>query len=546
MRFSADTARLRRALPAAVLFLAPLALPAGEPYPNPLTTDMLDGTLGFVYEGRQGTQAGHVVAGAGDVNGDGFDDALISAPHRVSGVDTTDGVTLLFGGPGPFPALLKLEDLDGTNGIHFYHSEMGLDGITGGYGVGDINGDGFSDFSYSGQGSTHIIFGRPDFPQQSHIDLDDYPPAQQIVIFKGNTNSLFHGVAAHPGDVNDDGRDDFALLDIGSGALLFLTGRGDWPEEIDLFSFPLDGETSWAVQGVPNASITNTIGFVSYLGDINGDGFDDVGYGMPLGALPGGGDNEGGVTVVFGGEEAREPSVHLFFEPDISVGYIIAGETDDAATGAGLTGLGDLDGDGIGEFGFGAPLWNPDSENGLPPGRCYLVRGHEPQSPFLNLVNHSDFVSRITGAQPGLTVAPVAAVVDRLMNGARRSSPNSLFLAGEVQEFRDIEFPGEVFFETGNPARQSYHSVESSTFFGASLSNAAHFEGGAYETFMASFNSGTVGSLPDRVAFIYRFPDEPETRVFREKNRFCPAPGPSAILPGECNRRLPARSGSGG
>ena len=84
----------------------------------------IDGINGFRIEGIDaGDDSGRSVAGAGDVNGDGFDDVIIGA-HRADpgGADRAGETYVVFGRASGIPASIALSSLDGTNGFR-------LDGI---------------------------------------------------------------------------------------------------------------------------------------------------------------------------------------------------------------------------------------------------------------------------------------------------------------------------------------------------------------------------------------------------------------------------------
>jgi FG-GAP repeat len=123
-------------------------------FPGTLLLKTLDGTNGFNFA----PEAAYSVAGADDVNGDGFPDIIIGAFDVY-------GAYVVFGKAAGFPATLDLTTLDGTNG--FFLKGQSRRGV--GFSVGgvDINGDGASDMivgapgSASVPGRVFVVFGRP-------------------------------------------------------------------------------------------------------------------------------------------------------------------------------------------------------------------------------------------------------------------------------------------------------------------------------------------------------------------------------------------------
>jgi hypothetical protein len=213
---------------------------------NPvLDLESLDGTNGFRLSPIEaGYSNGHLVATAGDFNGDGFDDLIIGAPY---GAGDSGESYIVFGKenwaatPSIDPAALN----DGS-GLTLVGGKSD-DGS--GWSVasaGDVNGDGFddvivgapqlgSDFGYGvSRGETYVVYGKSDWSAQPTLELASL-----------------------------DGVDGFSLVGVGIGDATGLS--------------------------------------VSSAGDTNGDGFADLIIGAP-GADKAGGYDEGASYVVFGGD----------------------------------------------------------------------------------------------------------------------------------------------------------------------------------------------------------------------------------------------------
>jgi Ca2+-binding RTX toxin-like protein len=177
-----------------------------------LTT--LDAAHGFRLDGAAANDAnGWSVAGAGDFNGDGFADLVVSSHQVTNGSGTNPGEAyLVFGHAGGFGDHIDLANLTASAGFK-------LAAPNGSYGfgmtvasAGDINGDGFSDLTISDYSNhaTYVLFGR---------DM------ATSVTYAGNEQSnSFNGKAAAENFVVGGG-DDF--LSGGGGADSFEAGQGN-------------------------------------------------------------------------------------------------------------------------------------------------------------------------------------------------------------------------------------------------------------------------------------------------------------------------------
>ncbi|MCV6597884.1 MAG: integrin alpha, partial [Mangrovicoccus sp.] len=156
-----------------------------------LALGSLDGSDGFALTGLSANNnTGTSVSSAGDVNGDGLDDILVSAPNAQAYRGDT---YLIYGKAGGFDASLSLADLDGGNGLrltgvdHYDYSGISASG------AGDLNGDGYSDViiganvadpnGLSAAGESYVLFGGPDgllMPPSSGPSIDPLPENLRI------------------------------------------------------------------------------------------------------------------------------------------------------------------------------------------------------------------------------------------------------------------------------------------------------------------------------------------------------------------------------
>ncbi|MDB6152650.1 MAG: Ca2+-binding protein toxin-related, partial [Chthoniobacteraceae bacterium] len=144
---------------------------------NSVKLSSLDGTNGgfIINGGQEYTQSGFSVSGAGDIDGDGFDDLIIGAPMVASGSDYPGGQSFLLFGKSSGFSTVELALLGGSNGG--FKLNGGAYGDHAGHsvsGAGDFNGDGLDDIiiganeavanDHSGAGKSYIVFGFQDPP----------------------------------------------------------------------------------------------------------------------------------------------------------------------------------------------------------------------------------------------------------------------------------------------------------------------------------------------------------------------------------------------
>ncbi|MES3009048.1 MAG: Ig-like domain-containing protein [Pseudomonadota bacterium] len=139
-------------------------------FDSTLALDSLSGTAGFRIEGAAGggDRWGSSVSGAGDVNGDGYDDLLIGAYKANLDYVVSGNAYVLFGKSSGFNATESITDLLTQPDALFSVGGVPSNGGEAHVGIsvstaGDVNGDGFADIligaDQTSTGSAFVVFG---------------------------------------------------------------------------------------------------------------------------------------------------------------------------------------------------------------------------------------------------------------------------------------------------------------------------------------------------------------------------------------------------
>lgn len=350
-----------------------------------LNLSTLNGTSGFEIRGEAGggSTSGYSVSGAGDVNGDGFDDLIIGAPRADPNGDRSGSSYVVFGKAAGFAANLNLSALDGTTGFEIRGEADNRESGAAVSGAGDINGDGFDDLvvgspnrsSGSGYGYSHVVFGKA-AGFAANLNLSSLNGTNGFQI-SGEYGLDYFGISvSDAGDVNGDGFGDFIIgapgPNFGNGASYVVFGKAaGFPATVSLLPptrIPyLDGTTGFKIGG---AKYSYSSGYsVSGAGDFNGDGFDDLIIGAPR--EDPNGPYSGASYVVFGKAAGFAANLNLSALNGAN-GFEISGEGTGHGSGACVSSAGDINGDGLADLIIGAPGAEP---NGYDSGVSYVVFG---------------------------------------------------------------------------------------------------------------------------------------------------------------------------
>ena len=270
-----------------------------------------------------GAHFGISVSGAGDVNGDGFDDAIVGASSAHPWGINTAGEAFLYFGPD-LDSMITLTEPSPEEDAIFGVSVSG---------AGDVNGDGFDDVIVGAgyadpggilrAGEAFVFLG----PALDSVILMTEPTPERIAFFGYSVSGA--------GDVNKDG-----FRDVIVGAWGADSGRITSAGEAFVFLGPVLDIVIPLTEPIPEDSAQ--FGWsVSGAGDVNGDDFDDViigAYRADVGGL------------------LRAGKAFLYLGPDLdSIIHLTEPILEDSvAFGFSVSGAGDVDGDGLSDLVVGA------------------------------------------------------------------------------------------------------------------------------------------------------------------------------------------------
>ncbi|MBW2541023.1 MAG: FG-GAP repeat protein [Deltaproteobacteria bacterium] len=459
---------------------------SGVPDGNPVTADAQ-------LESNQGSAAlGTSVAGAGDVNGDGYADVIVGAPSYDAG-EADEGAAFVFlggasgvadGNPSTADAQLESDQASAALGTSVA-------------GAGDVDADGYADVIAGApgyddveaeEGAAFVFLG-------SASGVGDGDPLTADAQLESNqANAALGTSVAGAGDVNGDGFGD---------VIVGAPGYDDLEAE-EGAAFVFLGSESGIADGNPGTAATQLEsnqasaqlgGSVSAAGDVDGDGYGDVIVGARY-YSSGASWGEGAALVFLGGVAGIADG------NPATAAVVIKVDGDKVSFGASVSTAGDANGDGYADVIVGAPLYDSGD---LAEGAAFLFLGSASGVTSQSVASAAArFESDQADAELGGCVASAGDVngdgyADLIVGAA-------LYDAGEIDEGAAFVFLGGASaIAGGDPAAADaqLESNQATAWLGTSVSGAGDLNGDGYADVIVGAPTYDAGEVDEGAAFVF-------------------------------------------
>ena len=347
-----------------------------------------DNNDGFVLNGvTTNDSSGTSVSGAGDINGDGFDDIIIGANLADPNGAGSSGTSYVVFGKSD-GGVVQLSDIADNAGFVLNGVDLSDQSGFSVSGAGDVNGDGLDDIiigafqadpNGNASGESYLVFGKSDAASVELSVIADADANNNAgFVINGVTNGDFSGASVSgAGDVNGDGLDDIIIGanqanpngNNNSGASYVVFGKTDGGV-VQLRA--VDDATNNAGFVINGVNANDRSGYsVSGAGDVNGDGLADIIVGAYQ-ADPNGG-NSGASYVVFGKCDGGVVQLRDIDDANNNAGFVINGVNADDRSASSVSGAGDINGDGLDDLIVGARYADPNGNSSGSPVIWYLA-----------------------------------------------------------------------------------------------------------------------------------------------------------------------------
>lgn len=416
---------------------------------------------------------GTSLSGAGDINGDGYDDFIIgSDPTSIS---DPGSAYIYYGSSTPASGLVGIT-LTGSNGGDNFGQSVS--------GAGDINGDGYADVIIgipkydrgvsTDEGRAFVYYGSAAGLQLSTPDDFGFPIAGQIII--SYPYACFGSTVSDGGDINRDGYADILVAtspDPSTASKVFIyygssSGISDDVIMSDEISSPqLD---SGFGRGLARA------------GDANGDGYGDIVIGAPTfdadGLL-----DQGAVFFHFGSSTGLSSTITpLAFKSNQAGAFL----------GISVSSASDINADGYGDIIAGAHGYNSYM------GAVFIYHGNGGDGVHLSRT----IAPTVFGnSRFGYSVAGLADI--------NNDGFGDIFSGAYLLDYSTLKFVGGVFVYHGSASTINsfpdafLESNQAGAYFGTSISSAGDFNGDGFDDIIIGASSFDKGMGTRGMSFLY-------------------------------------------
>ena len=420
----------------------------------------------FVQSNQSDARLGYSVASAGDVNGDGYSDIITGAYNFDNGQSNEGGAFIYHGSAaGIITTAASITESNQAG------AAMGISVAC----AGDINGDGYGDvivgayfFNSATGGGAAFIF------QGSSVGIN-ITATNVLEVSQAFANMGFSVSSA--GDVNGDG-----YSDVISGAYRFSNGQS-----FEGAAFVYHGSAG-GISNTPNTTVESNQANVSFgisvasAGDVNSDGYSDVIVGAS--SFDGGQFGEGAAFIYHGSQNGISSTPASTLESNQAVAFM----------GHSVASAGDVNGDGYSDVIVGVIQY----DNGqIEEGAAFVYHG---SVSGVNTTVASIVESNQTNAFMGISVASAGDV-----NGDGYSDiiVGAFYYAnGQADEGAAFVYHGSAAGINITPAaiRES-NFVQA--FMGISVASAGDVNGDGYSDVIVGAHGFDNGQPGEGAAFVY-------------------------------------------
>jgi hypothetical protein len=322
--------------------------------------DSVDDADVWFYGDRNYDWLGGLVAGAGDLNDDGFDDIVLGATGDDDGGAQSGAFYLFYGATDLADS--SVSDAD----ILLYGDSASVRVGSVAKGVGDINNDGFADVLFgapyladNGSNAGGVFMGLGPMSSGTVAALSSV----DAVVYGGSAQDLAGADVSPAGDMDGDGYDDVFVGASGdstlggssSGSLFLVSGSATIDTDFD----GLDLDSIYTAQVYGSRPDDSIGGAIAGGEDFDGDGTPD----LVVGGTAAGVQGEGRAYVLYG------PFTGAIDVEASAIGIFEGVDVDDGA-GSKVSLLGDVGSTGVSAIGVGAANANQSATDA---GSAYVV-----------------------------------------------------------------------------------------------------------------------------------------------------------------------------